>query len=521
MIERVARGGDGGVEVWARVRGDAAACPDCGRESRRVHSRYYRRLADAAIAGQPARIRLRVRRYFCDHVLCGRRTFVEQVEGLTVRYGRRSLLLRAMLESIALALAGRAGARLARRLAMPVSRSTLLRMIRALPDQLVGEAAAVGVDDFALRRGYVYGTVIIDITTHQPLDVLPERTAAALAAWLRRHPGTRVVCRDRAGAYADAVRTGAPNAVQVADRWHLWHNLAQAVEKTVVAHRGDLVVPVSDLDDGVEQDRDNSEGRPSAPRVETAAAENRLAIRTRERYDAVRELREQGRSISAISRELGLDRKTVKRFIRAADIEQLLVRARSRASLLDAFKPYLHERFNAGHTDAAALTLEIQALGYRGSNQTVRRYLHPFRATLAAPPAVPVPPSVRQVTGWLTRHPDSLTETERLKLKTICDHSEPLATTHQQVTAFADMLTTRRGDKLGDWICEVNTTGSAPLRSFATGLRSDIDAVTNGLTLGYNSGPVEGTVNRIKMIKRQMYGRARFDLLRKRILHPT
>jgi transposase len=443
---------------------------------------------------------------------------VEQVEGLTMRHARRTPLLRRMLEAIGLALAGRAGARMAAQLGAEVGRDTLLRLVRALPDPQPGPLTVVGVDDFALRRGHVYGTVLVDILTRRPVDLLGDREADTLAGWLRHHPGIDVICRDRSGAYAEGARTGAPDAVQVADRWHLWHNLAEAIEKTVIAHRGDLAEPEPEADSD-----DPPAVAPSTPSSASASAdstpvESRLVTRTRERYAAVQQLLVEGMSISAICRTLRLDRKTVQRFARAETVDELLAKARNRGSLLDRFKPHLHERFNAGCTDAARLTEEITAMGYRGSDKTVRRYLHPFRATLTAPPAKPVPPTVRAVTSWLTRRPADLTESQTLRLKNILGRSPALQTTHDLVRGFAIILTQRTGHELPAWMSHVDQTGPAALRSFVAGLRTDLDAVTAGLTLPYSSGPVEGTVNRLKTLKRQMYGRARLDLLRKRLL---
>jgi Transposase len=248
-----------------------------------------------------------------------------------------------------------------------------------MPDPVAGEVTAVGIDDFAFRRGHVYGTIVIDIGSHRPLEVLPDRAADTVAAWLKQHPGVQVVCRDRAGAYAEATRIGAPQAVQVADRWHLWHNLCEVVDKTVTARRGELRPNPQDETDEAPQE----EATPvlAESPADAAMVDGRLVVRTRERHAAVQALRERGRSITAISRGLGLDRRTARRFVRA---EHLLVKARSHGSLLDAFKPSLHERFNAGYTDAAALTVEIAALGYRGSAKTVRRHLQAFRTRLSA-----------------------------------------------------------------------------------------------------------------------------------------
>jgi transposase len=209
----------------------------------------------------------------------------------------------------------------------------------------------------------------------------------------------------------------------------------------------------------------------------------------------------------------------VQRFARAAGPEQLTGPRAPLPSLLDPFKPYLFDRFSAGATNAVALTREITALGYRGSHRTVRTWLSPLRAGLT--PAAPAPraPSVREVTSWLTRHPDRLDEDARLRLKAIVDHSPALHSTATHVRTFARILVERQGQDPHGWMSDVRADGSPALRSFDNGLLPDIDAVTAGLTLRHNSGPVEGTVNKIKTIKRQMYGRANLDLLRIRLLH--
>jgi transposase len=506
---------DGGLlRIRARTRqADDGACPGCGGVSRRVHSRYERRINDHAVAGRRTVIHLRLRRFFCDTAACSKVTFAEQVTGLTDRHARHSVAARRALTRIAVATGGRAGQRLSGHLGLPAGRTTLLRLIRAIPDPVVGTPRVLGVDDFALRRGHVYATILIDMDTHQPIDVLPDRTADTLAAWLRAHPGVEIICRDRAGAYAEGATTGAPDAIQVADRFHLWRNLGEAVEKDVIAHRADLPEPMPEPEPGPPP----SPGPVTTPEP----AEPALTARTRERHTAIHQLLAGGTSRAEVSRRLGLDPHTVRRYANAIDVDDLLAHAH-RDSLIDTFKPYLNDRFNQGCTNANILFTEITQQGFRGTIRTVRRYIQPFRAAMTAPPATPCAPKPRHVTGWIMTKPDNLKPDEHHRLTAITDRSPTLKTLAEHVHAFAKMMTDLTGQHLPEWIDNVLTNDALTgLRSFANGLRRDLAAVTAGLTLPYSSGAVEGQVNRIKMIKRQMFGRAKFDLLRRRILTPT
>jgi transposase len=530
-VHRVEDTGDA-VVISASCTASSACCPACGSLSARVHGGYSRTVADGTAGGRPVLIILRVLRFLYVSPSCPKATFALQEDGLTSRYRRRSVPLTAMLAGFGLELAGRAGARLAgRRLGIAVHSSTTLRLVAALPEHEAGTAPEIlGIDDFALRKGHVYGTVLVDMDTGDVVDVLPDREAATVEAWLKAHPGAAVICRDRAGAYAEGARAGAPGAVQVADRWHLWHNLAEHAEKTAGRHRGCLLAAGHGTQDG-----DDQEGEGQAPSrepgpdpedqlqpdgfLDACGRERRLVTRTRERYADIRARLDGNQSLSAISRATGLDRKTVQRFARAQSIDELLVRAVTREAKIDEFKPYLCQRWNEDVRDASVLHAELRQRGWAGSVQTVRRYLAPFRKTDAAPEPPPPVPKTRQITRLLLTRPDHLQSDEQTQLAGIraqCPHLDALA---GHISAFAQMMAGLTGSTgLDAWLAAVEADDQPELRSFDTGIRNDKEAVVNGLTLPYSSGRVEGTVNKIKMIKRQMYGRAGFPLLRKRVM---
>jgi transposase len=512
VVERICRTADG-VVFEVRAAGATADCPGCGTSSARVHGRYQRSLTDLALGGQPVVIRLEVRRFACRVAGCPRVTFAEQVDGLTTPHARYSPPLRMALTAIAVALAGRPGARLACALGTRVGRDTLLGLLRRVPEPDVGEVRVLGVDDFALRKGHVYGSILLDMATHRPVDVLPDREAETLAAWLQAHPGVQIICRDRAGAYAEGARTGAPDAQQVADRWHLWHNLCETVQRVVVRHRACLAEPAT------APTSTDAEGPPQIDQP-TQRPDTPATIQLRERYAAVQEMLGKGIQRKVIATRIGVHPDTVARYADAANIDDLLI-SKHRCSKLDSFKSYLDQRWNAGCTDAVRLTEELREQGYRGTSRTVRRYLEPLRESGSPAAHTTAPPKPRQVTGWMTRHPDEVSESKKLRLKAILARCPELHTLAELVADFAKILCNRTGERLTAWLAAADTADLPDLHIFTAGLRRDLAAVTNGLTLSWNSGPVEGTVCKLKAIKRAMFGRANFDLLRKRVLTRT
>lgn len=364
-------------------------------------------------------------------------------------------------------------------MAMPLSRDSLIRRIRAVPDPPVGEVTVLGVDDFALLKGHVYGTVLVDVLGRRPVDMLPERSAEAFRAWLDDHPGVEVICRDRASCYAEGAAFGAPAAIQVADRWHLWHNLCQAVDKAVARLRPGWV-PVVEPAEPVEV------GVPELPDTPGAA-------RARALHAQIHALKNRGVGPCLISRELRIDPKTVHRYLSFATDDDLLGQGcRQRATSLDAHADYLARRYAEG-ARGGVLQKELEDRGVKVSERTVRRFVARFQTEQLAKPVIP---KVRDVIALVTTHPDKRTADDTVLLKELCSRCLDLELLCAQVRRFAAILLTRpSSERLADW-----------------------NAVAAAATLKWNSGSTEGQVNRIKILKRQMFGRAKPDLLRKRVL---
>lgn len=368
------------ITLTLRARRITARCPLCGRRSKRVHSRYERTLADLPWGEYAVAIQLRVRRLFCDAPRCARRIFAERLPDVAARLARKTTRLTGRLTAVGLALGGSAGARLGRSLGLAVSRNTLLRLVRRAPLPDAATPSALGVDDWALRKRHSYGTVLVDLERRRPVTLLPDREASTLAAWLREHPGVTVIARDRAGAYAKGARDGAPAAVQVADRFHLLQNLAEALEVAFTAHSRDLRA--------IEQARREAEAAaqggvaiaPSEPQARTKA----LAAERRERrlaaHGQVWALKRQGWPGRMIARQLGISRTTVFRYLRSESFPERKSRSDGGRSRLDPWRHVVLEYWNAGHRHGRRLFRTLQEQhGYRGSHATLARYLRRLR----------------------------------------------------------------------------------------------------------------------------------------------
>ncbi|MEU6512441.1 ISL3 family transposase [Streptomyces sp. NPDC046942] len=507
-VERVWVAG-GVVRIAACTRELTVACPDCGRGSARLHSRYDRMLADVAAGGRPVLIVLSVRRLFCDSPGCGRRTFAEQVEGLTVRYQRRSPLLQHLVEMAGVLLAGRGGARLLQILKVPLSRTSVLFHLMRLPLPPAATPRVLGVDDFALYAE-AYGTLLVDADTRLPIELWAGRDAEQLASWLRRHPGVEVVCRDGSLVYRQGITDGAPDAVQVSDRFHLWQGLSKRIGDIAATHRGCLVVAVPEPD-------------PAPPPANAAGPSHQADTPARRHaqrlFEAVHAVTDTGCSLSAAARELGLNRRTVAKYARAATWQDCVRRTRPRRpTSLDPYLDYLRQRWEEGEHTATVLHQEIAAKGYSGHYQRVKMAIAPLRRGLPIDTPRERPPSPREVARWITTAPSRRGLHAAEALLRLFEHCPELNRAHDLVRQFAAMLDNRDAVPLPDWLEQLTTADLPALASLAKAIREDQPAVVQGITTRFNSGVNEGRITDLKLQKRITAGRAGVPLLRHRVI---
>jgi transposase len=501
-------------------------CPYCRQTARRIHSHYQRTLADVAWAGWPVQFHLQVRRFYCANPCCTHRTFVERLPSVVAPFARRTVRLAQTQAAIGLALGGEAGARLAQQQGMPVSPDTLLRLVRRLPLPSRATPRILAVDDWAKRKGKSYGTILVDLERHQVVELLPERTAEALAKWLQAQPGVEVIVRDRSTTYADGASQGAPDAIQVADRWHLLKNLVETVEHILARHKRQLqrLVPAPTALPAADQ-RLAPAARPGIPgRQAERVRLQRRAVRLAH-YQQVLGLREQGLTLRTIADRLGLSQRTVNRFVAAGTFPERQRRHAKKPGLLSAHTAYLERRWAAGCHNGTQLWRELCDQGFQGSLSLVLNYVAQLRHGDPAPDIQPGQPelvlrrySPRQAAVFFLRPPDELTEPEQQDVTHMTQASPVIATTYTLAQRLAQLIRQRVAAALDPWLVAAKAAALTEFKQFATGLERDKAAVLAALQLPWSNGQTEGQVNRLKLLKRQMYGRANFDLLRQRVL---
>ncbi|MET7860089.1 ISL3 family transposase [Streptomyces sp. NPDC005318] len=405
-----------------------------------IHSRYVRHLADAALGGRPVRIDLSVRRLFCENASCPKVTFAEQVPGLTVRYQRRTPLLQHLVEAVGVVLAGRGGARMLRVMNVRLSRCTVLAQLMRMPLPPLVIPRVLGVDDFALY-GATYGTLLVDATTRLPLTLWEGRDAEQLSRWLRAHPGVEVACRDGSLTYRQGIADGAPDAVQVSDRFHLWQGLSRRVQEVAAAHRGCLPAALP----APEQARPETPSTTTEPGQDTPAGQH-----ARQLFEAVHALTDAGCPYSAAARELGLDRRTVRKYARARSWHEVMRRPPRRPSTLDPYLDYLQQRWDEGQHSAKILHQEL--LGYLGHYQRVKMALAPLRRGLPLDEPRERPPSPREAARWIITNPLRHGPQTAERLRRLLEHCPELQRAHELIRQFAAMLDTRDATPLPEWL---------------------------------------------------------------------
>ena len=521
------------IVITARATASSACCPDCQQPSTRVHSYYQRSPMALPSSGRPVRLLLAVRRFRCPNPACGRKTFAEPLPLLVAPHAQRTRPVQDLLRVLGEVVGGEAGARLSHRLAMACSPDTLLRLVRRAPLATSSTVRVLGVDEWAWHKRQSYGTILVDLEKQVPIDLLADASAESFAAWLQAHPTVEIISRDRGTTYADGASRGAPQALQIADRWHLLHNLGETLEKVLARHH-------ADLKRAFQWDEEPQTPQPSqeevqarmaalsqAEQVQQARRERRLAT-----FDKVHELYAQGWSFASIARLLGMNKKTVRTFAQSERFPESRQR-RDRGRKLAPYVPYLQTQWVAGEHNIAHLYQAIRAQGYHGSETSVRSYLTQLREAIGPQrhPRRYYPPlsrqkqrqrrlavSSRQATWLVLRRPEGLSAEDQQTLALVLQAHAQVQSACLLAQAFALIIRSRNASALEPWLEKATSSGVPELRTFAAGIRRDRAAVLAALTYKWSQGPVEGQIHRLKLLKRQAYGRAGFDLLRHRVL---
>ncbi len=529
VIEQVSMTNE--VTITVRAASPTAPCPCCGTISKRVQSRYRRTLRDLPASGRPVELIVWVRRFFCQENTCIRQIFAERFPSLMLPRVKFTLRLQEALRDMGFVLGGEAGAGLGRHLCIPGSADTILRLVKGTELPTACSPRVVGIDDWSWKRRLRYGTLICDLESRKPIDVLPDRSVETVSAWFENHPTVEIVSRDRSTEYAAGISKGAPQALQVADLWHIGKNLAESVETLLARSRADIRRV---LQGRAMPDQGQEGKRPPRSRSVRLAQEGRRAQKM-DRYTQVVELHHQGLSATTIASRVGIGERTVYRWLGNDSFPEARQRRR-RPSLIDPYERSVLNWWHEGNRNGAQLYRELTAQGYKGSSRAMYSYLailetpqgrssmpspskSPESKSIPSSPALLENFSAQRATWLFLCHQEKLSEIQEHELTLIRQASPSAETAYCLAQAFMQMIWRHTGEQLDTWLSSVEASHLPELKSFARGIQQDRAAVVAGLTLPWSQGPLEGHVNRLKLIKRSMYGRAKLPLLRARVLH--
>jgi len=503
-------------------------CPECQQPSARIHSCYQRMVADLPCAGRNVILALALRKFVCGTSTCPRKIFTERLPGLVESYARMTSRLIALLQAIALGAGGQKGTRLADRFAIATTPSTLLRHLMQLPAPLTRAVRVLGVDDFAWKKRFTYGTILVDLERRKIIDVLADRESATVEAWLQEHPEVELVVRDRGKDFTKAATMGAPQAQQVVDRFHMVRNLSEVLQEILGHCRAEIRQGEAPLPQVAKAAAEPTRPLPTAatwqqrtPAHVKKVHQARQASRD-DRYTQMTTLRTQGLTQREVAKRMGMSERTVRHWLKrgAAPTNERQFRRRS---VFDPYAAYVLQRWQDEIKEAKQLYAEIRAQGFPGTVRIVQRFVQALRNDPEKIPLAPATAADRfssKTATWLfIRDPAQLTTKKQAELELICQRSETARKTYELTQPFMRMLRLRRGQEFEMWLSAVEASQIPELRRFAKGLLKDKSAVVAGLTLSYSNGPVEAQVQKLKLVKRSMFGRAKLPLLRQRLLH--
>lgn len=477
--------GENAIQISLLATQTVGRCPDCQRPANKVHSFYQRTLTDLPICGKSVSLRIHLRKFFCRNDQCARKIFAQTAPAYFSPYARRLNRAQQPLQTIALQTGARPAARICALIGQPVSHSTLLRISHRTPVQNQTTPTRLGVDDFAFRKGRRYGTILIDLDRHQPIDVLPDREGKTLEAWLREHPGIELVTRDRSSVYANAITTACPNAIQVADRWHLLANLSEVVERFLDTQRDTInqsilaTLPATDISTTTLPLSEEQ----LPPSLTWHNDLSKLMVTTQvdctsksyERYQKVKQLQAEGHGIRAIARHLGFARNTVKRYWH----QGFVPRQTPKRSNLYLYEGYLRKRWLEGQTNVKELLAELKAFGYNGSYTILANFLSAYPPLEVEPDLPPARKansySSRQIDRLLNQPPAKWSADEEAFLTHLLSEHESIRQVHDLSEQFRQLMKEKSAKGLAKW-CEDAEKVSA-YAGFVRGLRQDYGAV--------------------------------------------